>query len=301
MSQHGHRVSRRCHGGSGLSTLATGMQYIVRFTNFSAIPSHLRKEVRETVNKAFDGVFRRVGLNRLVFDFDARQAQRNSLVTYDLEILMPGPWGLTSGELTDVYLALMQGAMIETSPGNCEPLFANDDGSLGSMIANTTAHEIGHNLGLTDGGIDGYGHSGDPDNYLWAAKAGHYGQFEYTVQSGDTLSGIVARFNRGELHPCLPTTQLTYPQVWKYGDNKKPGYVADPNKGDIPGRIAGDMNWIYPGEKVAFPDNPYRLREYKRHLPGWIGEKTFTGAQVDDMSALVLRCLAHPGLRPSEP
>jgi hypothetical protein len=55
--------------------------------------------------------------------------------------------------------------------------------------------------------------------------------------------------------------------------------VGDPNKYKL-GRRANDPNWIYPGEKVALPNDSFRTQEYKHVIAGFLAPKSSTDAQI---------------------
>ncbi|OUL76764.1 hypothetical protein [Paraburkholderia hospita] len=182
-----------------------------------------------------------------------------------------------SGDST-VFVGAMMAMRLQMGNRLCEAAFPETADSLGSLIANVAVHETAQMLGLDTGGYDGDGHSTDLDNFMWdpgsmpgdSTRVSPF--FEYIVERGDTLSSLVRRFVRGTLDPCrLGATSLTYSDVWDFPPNKEPGFVRDPKKGGVTGRRANNPNWIYPGEKVAFPNSTLRLQAYRRTFPGFRG------------------------------
>ena len=94
----------------------------------------------------------------------------------------------------------------------------------------------------------------------------------YTVKSGDTLNGILDRYKRGMLDPCwVGPTELTVNMVWEHEANKQKGFIAHPTKRGIRGRRANYPNWIYAGEKIAFPGSNLRTQEYRGYFAGFLG------------------------------
>jgi len=197
-----------------------------------------------------------------------------------------------------IYLAAMQALKIQTAGDGCEPAFENTDASLGRMIARTTVEEIAHMLGLDTGGWDGMAHEEDQSNYLWLYRAPsgqsaptmrvNEGFFEYTVRSGDTLSSLLSSFKQGTLHPCIRgATELTVEVIWNDRKNQEHGHIAHPTKSGIPGRRCNDPDWIYPGEKVAFPQSTFCTSAYRDKLTVWLGPKQFTADQIKRMNDFV--------------
>jgi len=182
---------------------------------------------------------------------------------------------------------------------SCEPAFPETEEALGSMIANVTMHEIGHNLGLDTGGYDDGGHTTDKNNRMWDplsmaepdTHASPY--FEYIVRPGDTMIGITHKYVAGTLDNCrIGWTGLTYRDVWSDPQNKAKGFVGDPAKSGVRGRRANDPNWIYPGEKVALENNHLRTQAYKHRFPGYLGDKSFTSDQIDTIKQFIAQRLA---------
>lgn len=294
-------VARQRHGGRQVCRVDTTSQYLIWFRNFTEVPRPLRAGVRQTIINAFSQI------RQLVFDFDRRLSPRDLRVRHSSEIPQWGAWGessrmsindqLEDGEAT-IYVGMMRAMRLAQADGGCRLAFDNTDESLGSMIANTTVHEIGHLLGMMSGGSDDAGHSTDPNNYMheFPRRSGQQrqttrmfsGVLEHTVQRGDTLWGILSRFKRGRLHSCIRgPDNLTVGQVWETPRNREQGYVAHPTKSGVPGRRANDPNYIYPGERVAFSHNTFRTDAYRQSFPAWLGQKTFTEAQVQQMNAWV--------------
>jgi hypothetical protein len=80
--------------------------------------------------------------------------------------------------------------------------------------------------------------------------------------------------------------------VWVDEANRQPGFVADPAKGGVPGRRANDPHWIYPGEKVALPNNTLRRQGYRENFRGFLGQKEFSREQADTMTGFIAARLA---------
>jgi hypothetical protein len=296
-------VTRERRGSSRVCTLDTSRQYLIWFRNFREIPSDLRGGIRRTILDGFSQV------NNLVFDFNRLTSARDLSVEYSTNVPIWGAWGESSradvnGELqageSIIFLGAMQAYRIATSDGGCVPAFENSDSSLGSMVANTTVHEIAHMLGLDTGGWDGGGHTEDSSNYLYAFRPTpsrprrrtrmYNGILEYTVRSGDTMTGILNRFKRARLHRCIRGADgLTVQMIWETPQNQEHGYVAHPTKSDVGSRRANDPNWIYVGERVALPHHTFRSDAYRRNFPSWLGTKQFTDEQIRTMNDFVRR------------
>jgi LysM domain len=276
-------------------------KYFIEFKGFNtSVPSKLAEGVRRTVTGAFAGL-------DVEIDFAGKRAARDLLLTFTLEVPPHPVYGessrpsmndvLLSGDAT-VFVGAMKAMRLQLGTSSCEAAFPDTAESLGALIANTTVHETGHMLGLDIGGYDDGGHTTDPENYMWDAgsmpgDSTRVSQFfEYVVKKGDTLSSLVHRFIRGTLDPCrLGATTLTYSDVWDFPPNKGPGFIRDPKKGGIARRRADNPNWIYPGEKVAFPSSTLRVQAYRRNFPGFLGEKTFTSQQVEVMKKFIAKRL----------
>jgi predicted Zn-dependent protease with MMP-like domain len=276
-------------------------KYLVVFKGMeTVVPKSLRKFVKTTIAddlSAFD----------LELDFAGSKAGRDLVVTFTAD--SPG-WAFGESDRSTlngaalpgsstIYVGAMKAIRLQTSGANCEPAFLETEGSLGSMIANVTVHEIGHMLGMQDGGYDDGGHTEDPDNHMWDPGSLPGGStlaspvIEYTVKQGDTLSGIVHRYINSTLDKCrIGSSFLTYMMVWQHPANKAPGFVAHPTKSGILGRRANDPNWIYPGEKVALPNTNLRTQGYRATFPGFLGKKSFTSEQTEKMKRFVSDRLA---------
>ncbi|MBW2662318.1 MAG: hypothetical protein JRD93_10085 [Deltaproteobacteria bacterium] len=273
--------------------------YIIRVEGFNDVPQHLQQTVRDTMENAFRPV------RGVVFDYTGTRTPYDVSITFSDEIPIWGAYGEQSrmrmndelGAATvTVYVGLMEAMRLELPQDECELAFENIPESLGSMIAGSAVHELGHALGLEDGAEDDAGHVSDMDNYMWDSSLHpnrvrtriNNGIFEYTVVRGDTLSGIVHRWRRGRLHPCARgANRLTYQMVWETIENSRFGYIAHPTKSGIGGRIPNVPNWIYPGEKIMFGHKNFRSQEYRRYFPGWLGQKIFNDEQIRRMNDFV--------------
>jgi predicted Zn-dependent protease with MMP-like domain len=273
--------------------------YLVVFKGLNSIvPRSLREFVKTTIINELSEF-------NLDLDFSESRNGRDLTVTFSGDVPVWPAFGESTrmdgtepGESL-IYVKGMQTMRIQSGAGSCVTAFLETQDSLGSLIANTTIHEIGHMLGMQDGGYDGGGHTTDPDNYMWNSRSIDLlndfasSPFEYTVKAGDTLSGIWHRYVNGTLDKCrVGPPGLTYLDVWQNEDNRAKGFVADPTKNGIAGRRANDPNWIYPGEKVSLPNNNLRTPAYRRKLPGFVGQKTFTKGQKDTMKRFIADRLA---------
>lgn len=275
----------------------TGQKYLIELNGFDAcVPKNLQGSVKRIIVDAFKDL-------DVALDFSEKKSSHDLLVKFTLEVPPHPVYGessrpsmdnvIMSGDAT-VFVGGMKAMRLQMGNQSCEAAFPETEESLGSLIANTTVHETAHMLGLDTGGYGDAGHSTDPDNYMWDAGSLPGGStrvtqfFEYVVVRGDTLSGLVHRFVRGSLDPCrLGATSLTYNDVWDFPPNKDPGFIRDPKKGGVVGRRANNPNWIYPGEKVAFPNSTLRFQAYRRNFPGFLGKKTFTGQQMETMKRFI--------------
>jgi hypothetical protein len=280
-------------------------KYLVVYKGFATcVPKSLQDFVKKTVVDEFSKF-------DLELDFTGKQASHDLLVTFSREIPIWPVFGESSRPFFDndlnnvlsgdstIFVGAMQAMRIQTGDKSCEAAFPESEAALGSLIANTTIHETAHMLGLNVGGQDDGGHTTDLDNYMWGATTLPGGStrvtpvFEYTVKRGDTLSGLLQRYLRGALDPCrIGPTDLTYSMVWEHDANKQAGFIRDPKKGGVSGRRTDNPNWIYPGEKVAFPNHNLRIRAYRRNFPGFLGKKSFTTQQVDAMKKFIAQRLA---------
>ena len=285
-------------------------KYLIVFKDWrSNVPQSLRDGVRKQIEDE-------LGQFDVELDFAGTQRARDLVVTLTRDLPIWSVFGesvrpsmnneIQSGEST-IYIGFMKTMRMQIGSGSCEATFTARDDSLGSMIANTVIHEIGHMLGMDGGGFDDGGHTTDRNNYMWSAlspptagssapaastRVGDF--FEYTVKRGDTLSRIVQSYVAGTLDKCrVGPSGLTYQMVWEHPQNREPGFVADPAKGKIPGRRANNPNWIYPGEKVALINHNLRTQGYKIHLPGFLGKKTFSPDQIKTMKEFIARRLAE--------
>jgi hypothetical protein len=272
-------------------------KYLVVYRHLDrVVPRSLRTFLRSSITKAFEGL-------DVELDLNGTKKPRDLVVTFTKEV--PGLiiFGessrldidneLDAGEAT-VYVGGMQAYRLKMDNGLCEKAFPETDDSLGSLIANTAIHETAHMLGLNTGGHDGGGHTSDPDNFMWdpgtlpAAKPTFEPVFIYTVVKGDTLSALVQKYMRGTLDPCrFAATSLTYQRLWDLRQNKQPGFVGDPAKSGVQGHKANNPNWIYPGEKIAFPNHNLRSQDYRRNFAGLMGKKSFTGQQLATMKKFI--------------
>ena len=148
-------------------------------------------------------------------------------------------------------------------------------------------------------GYDDGGHSADTGNYMWdpgsmPGNDTHVARlFEYTVKAGDTLSGIVQRYRRGQLDKCrVGSSDVTYMDVWRNPENQKMGFIAHPTKSGHPGRRANDPNYIYPGEKVALMNDNFRTQGYRHAIAGFLAKKSFTDQQIQTMKAFIAQQLS---------
>ncbi len=198
-----------------------------------------------------------------------------------------------------IFVKAMMVKRIQTSSAACEAAFPESESSLGLLIANTAIHETGHMLGMDSGGYDDAGHSTDKSNYMWSALSMptgnmHVGPYlEYTVKTGDTMIGIVRRFQHGNLDKCrVGSTDINYRDVWDDPENKKTGFVAHPTKSGVRGRRVNDPNFIYPGEKVALVSDNLRTLEYRHVAEGFLAPKSFTDKQIQIMKDFITQQVA---------
>ncbi len=259
----------------------------------TAVPRSLRPFIAKKINEVYSQF-------NLELDFSDTRKSRDLLVIFSNEITdwpayglsarARGTTSLSSGTST-IYARKMKMMRLVINAASCEPAFPETEDALGSMIANVTMHEIGHNLGLE--------HTTDKTNRMWDASsmaepdthASPY--FEYTVRPGDTMIGITQKYAAGTLDSCrIGWTGLTYRDVWDDPQNKAKGFVADPAKSGVRGRRANDPNWIYPGEKVALENNNLRTQAYKHRFPGYLGDKSFTSDQIDTIKQFIAQRLA---------
>jgi hypothetical protein len=258
-----------------------------------AVPRSLRPFIAKKINEVYSQF-------NLELDFSDTRQSRDLLVTFSNEIPGLPAYGLSvrgqgktsvSSGISTVYTRKMKMMRLVINAASCEPAFPETEEALGSMIANVTMHEIGHNLGLE--------HTTDKTNRMWDASsmaepdthASPY--FEYIVRPGDTMIGITHKYVAGTLDNCrIGWTGLTYKDVWSDPQNKAKGFVGDPAKSGVRGRRANDPNWIYPGEKVALENNNLRTQAYKHRFPGYLGDKSFTSDQIDTIKQFIAQRLA---------
>lgn len=157
---------------------------------------------------------------------------------------------------------------------SCEPVVRPVPGELGQSIVYTAAHEAGHILGLMDGGLDGSGHVGESDNFMFinslhagyrSLQTDHLRTTLYRVRKGDSLSRIARRIG---FAPPLGTWHTLYNFRGRNGRRNRQMLRS------------GDPDLIYPGEEIWVPDIPARLA-YMRSLE--VSEKHFTATQLDTM------------------
>jgi hypothetical protein len=284
--------------------------YLIVFKALApVVPSSLRQSVKQKIGDEFSSF-------DVELDFGGSKTIHDLVVTFLDEISgLPIYGESTRIGVTDasgtslgvgrstLYVRAMKTMRIQTAPGTCDAAFPETESALGTIIANCTIHEIGHMLGMQDGGYDDGGHTTDPDNYMWDPGSMPGGNthvspyFEYTVKTGDNLSTIVYRYNHGTLDACcVGNNDLTYQDVWSDPENKKMGFIAHPTKSGVPGRRVNNANYIYVGEKVALPSNNLRTPDYRRNFAGFLGKKTFTDAQIKIMRDFIAqRLLAGRG------
>ena len=276
--------------------MATSKYLVVYKGLNSVVPQSLRAFVKNTISSEFSAF-------DMELDFTGSKPVQDLVVTFSREIPAASLNGeskrmnkndkLESGS-TVIFVEAMKAVRIQAGPGVCGPAFQETVSSLGSLIANTTIHEMGHMLGISDGGFDDGGHTADVDNYMWSSLSLSgpsdfaSSPFIYTVKSGDTLSGIWHRYVNGTLDKCrIGPWGWTYMDVWDDQDNKAEGFIAHPTKSGVPGRRANDPNWIYPGEKVALPNFNLRTQDFRRKMRGFLGKKSFTDEQKDRMRRFI--------------
>ncbi len=263
-------------------------KYLIVVKNFQ---KHVPKALQKSVRAAIESKFKEFDV---VFDFDGKKLPRDLVVAFSDGIPLMTIFGESSrmdfngeedaGDAT-IYVGTMMAYRLEVSEGTCEKAFPETEESLGSLIANTAIHEIGHMLGLNKDGFDDGGHTSDPENVMHSPKPGSlkvFPSFTYTVQSGDTLLGIIERFKNGSLDKCArgPST-LKLEFVRDFEPNKAPGFIRDPKKGKA-------IDVIHPGEKVALPTHTLRPKEYRaKNFPWLLGDKSFTKEQKDRMKQFI--------------
>jgi hypothetical protein len=277
-------------------------KYLIVFRGLrTVVPASLREFVKKKVSDEFASF-------DVELDFSGTRAKRDLLVKFVDEV--PG-WpvfgesfrmtinGVAQTGDSTVFVRAMKMMRLKTSASACEAAFPETEDSLGTVIANVTIHETGHMLGMDTGGHDDGGHTSDPANYMWdpgTMPGGdtHVGLFfEYTVQRGDTLSGIVRRYVQGKLNSCrVGSNDLKWIDVWRHPANKEMGFVAHPKKSGVAGRRLNDPNWIYPGEKVALPNDNLRTQAYRLKVEGFLKKKSFTKDQIDTMTTFIAARLA---------
>ncbi|MBN2532445.1 MAG: hypothetical protein JXB88_06110 [Spirochaetales bacterium] len=100
---------------------------------------------------------------------------------------------------------------------------------------------------------------------------------DYTVGSGDTLSGVVDRFIKNNLFPnrmFKTESDLDYQKVWDLEENKRPGYIcSDANMR----KSKKNEKWIYPAEKIALPYIEETILIYVPNNGATIDLSIFTG------------------------
>jgi hypothetical protein len=279
-----------------------GKKYLIVYRKWASV---VPLSVRDFVKKKIQDEFSKFDLE---LDFSDSRPARDLVVTFSNEIPGWPAYGESSrirvnnelgkGEST-IYVRSIMAMRLETTAGSCESAFPDGEATLGLMVANTTIHETGHMLGMDTGGYDDGGHSTDSGNYMWDPGSMPHGDthvgrfFEYTVKSGDTLSGIVWSYRHGKLSKCrFGSNDLTYQDVWNHPENKKMGFVAHPTKSGIPGRRANDPNFIYPGEKVALINDNFRTQKYRLVIAAFLGKKSFTEEQIKTMKDFIAQQIA---------
>ena len=132
-------------------------KYLIVFKDWrSNVPQSLRDGVRKQIEDE-------LGQFDVELDFTGTQRERDLVVTLTRDLPIWSVFGesvrpsmnneIQSGEST-IYIGFMKTMRMQIGSGSCEAAFTVRDDSLGSMIANTVIHEIGHMLGMDSGGFD---------------------------------------------------------------------------------------------------------------------------------------------------
>ncbi|MDA8136251.1 MAG: LysM peptidoglycan-binding domain-containing protein [Desulfobacteraceae bacterium] len=162
----------------------------------------------------------------------------------------------------------------------CEPVVRHTASELGKSLAVTAVHEIGHLFGLSEGGPDGSGHTGDDRNYMFInflhreyvpLLQDFNRTTRYTIQRGDTLAGICNRIGFRS-----PLARISNLYNFQGQDRRR-------NRDML---RSGDPNLIYPGEMIWIPDYSARL-QYMRRLE--LSDKSFTASQIRTMQDFLSR------------
>ena len=132
-------------------------KYLIVFKDWrSNVPQSLHDGVRKQIEDE-------LGQFDVELDFTGTQRERDLVVTLTRDLPIWSVFGesvrpsmnneIQSGELT-IYIGFMKTMRMQIGSGSCEAAFTVRDDLLGSMIANTVIHEIGHMLGMDGGGFD---------------------------------------------------------------------------------------------------------------------------------------------------
>ena len=112
-----------------------------------AVPRSLRPFIAKKINEVYSQF-------NLELDFSDTRQSRDLLVTFSNEIPDLAAYGVSmrvrgktslSSDISTVYTRKMKMMRLVMNAASCEPAFPETEEALGSMIANVTMHEIGHN------------------------------------------------------------------------------------------------------------------------------------------------------------
>ncbi|WP_454647895.1 peptidoglycan-binding domain-containing protein [Bradyrhizobium liaoningense] len=278
--------------------LTGATKYLIVYKGLRTIPASVREFVKSRLIEVYKPF-------NVELDFSEARAPKDLLITFTSEMPAIPIYGESSRVETttdgatragsgdgSIYVRALQVTRIELPNSNCEAAFLEKEDKLGAAIVYVTVHETAHMLGLNTGGFDDGGHSTDPANWMWdpGSRPGPSPPlfFDYTVQRSDTLGMIVMRYKQGTLTKChVGPTDLTVQGVWNHPRNKNAGFIADPNKGKIPGRRANNPNFIYPGEKVALFNYNVKQPSFRGSVPLFVQNKSFTDEQQARMNRFI--------------